>query len=564
MLSLPYSRRGALALTAALTAGCATAQTVTRSPPGLFRHGVASGDPRLERVIIWTRVTCGSGAEATLWEVARDEGFSNVVARGASLAGPDADFTIKIDVEGLEPGQRYWYRFKHGDEFSPVGRTGTLPIGSVQHVRFAVASCAHHAAGYFNAYRAIADTADIDCVVHLGDYLYEHGRGGPWTHLGRRLGRTPDPPHELVTLSDYRQRYAQYRLDADLSAAHQAAPWIVIWDDHESADNSWPGGARRHDDNMHGAWVDRREASLQAYYEWMPIREPARGRTRAQAWRAYEWGSLATLIVLETRLAARSAPLEFADALAAVDASENPQDRNAAMQRFLDERVGDPHRELLGAEQLNWVGEELSRSAAASKPWQVLANQTAMASMTLPNLAEAAPAPLRWLAYLRGGQVWDYLRASEFGAPASLDAWDGFPAERERLYAAAREAGANLITLTGDTHAFFAATLNDREGHRIGVELGATSVSSPSDLERAPSGVDVGALAREANPEALAYFNEQKRGFLLLDLTPEAAEATMIAVTTALSQVYESYPLARFTVQPVDGGGTSGLAQVAI
>ena len=280
------------------------------SPAASFVHGVASGDPSATGVLLWTRVTPRFEAETEVaWELAADPDFDRILRRGTAAALPARDYTVKAEVKGLDPGRHYYYRFRALGAVSQTGRTLTLPAGPVERFVVAACSCSNYPAGYFNAYRAMAQTDDIDVVLHLGDYIYEYEGGGYASARARELHRASVPGHEVVSLHDYRLRHAQYKSDPDLQAVHARHPFIVSWDDHESANDAWRDGAQNHDDSE-GEWPLRRRAAMQAYYEWMPIREP-RGDDPSANWRAFEIGDLATLLMLETRLSARSPQLDI-------------------------------------------------------------------------------------------------------------------------------------------------------------------------------------------------------------------------------------------------------------
>lgn len=242
----------------------------------VFRHGVASGDPDLDRVVIWTRVTTETEEPVELrWRVAADAQLSQPVARGTTIAAPDTDFAAQVDVDGLQPDTHYWYAFDAGDERSPVGRTRTLPGADVDHLRFAVVSCAKFNAGFFNGYARIADRDDLNFVLHLGDYIYEASQTPPASQTpGADIGRPFEPLHECKTLDDYRRRYAQYRADPDTQQMHHAHPLLTTLDDHEFADGAWRGGADEHKPERDGPWELRRAAAFQARAEWLPQRLP--------------------------------------------------------------------------------------------------------------------------------------------------------------------------------------------------------------------------------------------------------------------------------------------------
>lgn len=243
------TRRTTLAAISA-TAAVAAFPGLAEGKTEVFRHGVASGDPDATSVVLWTRVTVPAPLEVD-WELASDPSFARVVRQGRVTAGPERDFTIKVLAEGLEPGGRYYYRFLAAGAMSPIGQTRTLPVGRVERLGIALASCSNFAFGYFNAYDAIARDAAIDFVLHTGDYIYEYGSDGWGGDISRRIGRVHEPANEIVSLFDYRTRHAQYKTDAGSQAMHAAKPLLACWDDHESANNPWTGGAQRRPQGLH-------------------------------------------------------------------------------------------------------------------------------------------------------------------------------------------------------------------------------------------------------------------------------------------------------------------------
>jgi phosphodiesterase/alkaline phosphatase D-like protein len=545
-------RRALLAAGGVAVASCAprTAPVVAPFRSEVFRHGVASGDPLQDRVILWTRVTTGSDQAVDVrWRIARDPELLDVVAQGTAAAEPARDFAVKVDAAGLAPGSAYHYGFEALGARSPTGRTRTLPEGGTEPVSLAVVSCANHAAGYFHVYRDIARRADADLVVHLGDYIYEYGPGGYATGWGERHGRVPDPPHEITTLADYRRRHAQYKEDQDLQDAHAAAPWIVVWDDHETADDAHVSGAQNHEP-ADGDWSARKEAAVQAYMEWTPIREPAPGRAREAIWRVFELGDLATLVMLETRLTARSPEISWNDAPVPFTADPEDPEARAGVEAFLRDVVGAPEREMLGRAQEAEVEAALSRSVAAGKPWRLLGNQVVMGSIASPDFVKVAPRWLRLLMRLRDQESYALLRRSAFGVPLSLALWDGYPAARERLYAAARRAGSQLLTLSGDSHTFMVNRLIAADGSRMGVEIGTSAVSSPSVFAQVPDfGVDLSAVVAGVNPQ-MAHFNGYDRGYVRLTLTRDEARAELRRVDTveereARVETYKTFRITR-------------------
>jgi alkaline phosphatase D len=421
-----------------------------------------------------------------------------------------------------------------------------------------VASCSLHPGGLFNAYEAIARLERLDAVLHLGDYIYEYG-AAPNDYgmaVGAKLGRVPEPAREIVSLADYRQRHAQYKADPDLQAAHARAPWICVWDDHESANDCWVGAAENHDEGE-GDWASRKAAALQAYYEWMPIREPQAGGMREAINRSFDFGDVATLMMVETRLLARTQPLELPKDM---PMTTGPDGKPRPDLQAFAARLNAPDRQLMGAAQEAWLGSELKRSRAEGRRWQVLGNQVIMARVRIPD-AQAMMTPEQWSGVLAGldpdvaERVRQAVGLAKLGVPMSLDSWDGYPAVRERVYAMVKEAKASAITLTGDSHAFWVNELKDASGQRVGAEFGTTAVTSPSWGDAMP-GFDLGKLVAAGNEEVV--LNDQRsKGFLKLTLTREAATAELIAVSTHLAKPFTTRTVATYRVTPGTDGGVS-------
>ncbi|MCV2355295.1 alkaline phosphatase D family protein [Paucibacter sp. B2R-40] len=458
-----------------------------------FQHGVASGDPLSDRVILWTRVTPTNGRSAQVvdYSIAKDPAFTQIVSSGRSKAILERDFTVKIDALGLSPNTTYYYRFSVDGVISPIGRTKTLPVGGVSNLRMAVVSCSNHAYGYFNAYRRIAERADLDMVVHLGDYIYEYGAG----QYGNV--RTPEPTNEIVTLADYRMRHAQYKRDPDSQAMHRQHPLVAIWDDHETANNAYVDGAENHQASE-GAWAARVGAALQAYYEWMPVRvvDPAKPRNNA---RSYAFGNLVDLIMLEERLNGRSAQL-------------GTNIGNASGYFIQAGAYLDPARQLLGASEEAWLFNKLRSSTAK---WKFLGQGVMFAQVKVQGAPNSA-----------GGGVF-----------FNSDAWDGYQPARDRVYDVLKGNSSlgqapvnNVVILTGDIHSSWAADLSQDpnnanvatggydkvtgQGSRA-VEFVGTSISSPGVDNPAQAAGTIAALA-PANPH-LKYINLDKRGYMLID-----------------------------------------------
>jgi alkaline phosphatase D len=456
----------------------------------VFRHGVASGDPLADRVILWTRVTpSASGAQRVSWVLASDEKVTQIVARGEVETGAARDFTVKVDPSGLKPATTYYYRFSSAGEQSVVGRTRTLPAANVSHVRLGVVSCSNLPQGYFNAYACLANRRDLDAILHLGDYIYEYAN----TQYGdgTRWGRIPAPNKEMVVLEDYRIRHAQYKADQDSQAIHQMHPFICVWDDHEFTNNAWQGGAQNHNNDGadEGLWRARRTAATQAYFEWMPIREDAQTK-QERIYRAFRFGNLATLVMLDTRVVGRDEQTAREDTTIIESAS----------------------RQLLGAEQEQWLAEQIVTSSRDSATWTLLGQQVMFAPQTLPGV--------------RAGNV---------------DSWDGYRASRARVFDMVERAKIrNLAVLTGDVHSSWAYDLPRRpfDGYdkatgkgSLGVEFAGTSVTSPSNLGRGPEGPKQLADAMAARPH-LHYVDGRYRGYFIVDLTRDRLQADYYAVAT--------------------------------
>jgi len=503
-----------------------------------FQHGVASGDPLADRVILWTRVTVASPGTLSLkWELASDANFGAILARGDLVTGPDQDYTAKVDVTGLQPGSIYFYRFLLGAQVSPVGRTKTLPVGSVGQVRLAALSCSNFPAGYFNVCAEVAKRDDIDVALHLGDYIYEYGLIGYASQLAFAIDRESKPPHEILTLDDYRRRHAQYRSDADLRAMHAKMPVIAVWDDHDLADNAWSGGAANHDEATEGSFTARRAAAVQAYHEWLPTRRPD-PTDPLKIYRSFDFGNLASLHMLDTRLIGR--------------------DQQVTLDQYLSGLADGPTRQLLGTTQSDWLSARIATSGAT---WQVLGQQVLMARMHVPLSVASSISPETLAEYTLALSTPEALRSDEQRAlvaqrrvPYNLDAWDGYPAAREAVLAAARNQGKSLISLAGDTHNMWGANLTDANGQRVGVEFGTSSISSPGFETRLP--LISNSLLADAFLKMVAdlrFAETSKRGYLVLTLTPAEARGDWIEVDTVLSRSYTARITASMRTLPGPG-----------
>ncbi len=546
-------RRKALAMLGLGAAGPAAAQLP--KPLGVtFQHGVASGDPQADRVVLWTRITPESGQKqiAYTWKLNPLDRRAGGAKSGSGVTGPERDYTVKVDVGGLDPGRTYIFSFQAEGVTSPAGRTRTLPAGPTKDVVIATVSCALYPNGYFNAYKAIADLDRVDLVVHLGDYIYEYGGPGSYGMDSAVAGERPhDPPHECVTLDDYRRRHAQYKTDPGLQAAHERAPWIVAWDDHETANDSYKDGAEDHQPATEGDWSTRKAVALKAYYEWMPIREPAQGVSLAEAGhRSFRIGDLVSLIMLETRLTARDKQLVYADDLI-VDGKPDI----AGFRK----KYEDPARRMMSPAQETWLGDQLAASVKGGQAWQIIGSGVVMGRLKMPDLTKDIPpdrmAALPDATKRRLGRM---QAIASLGLPYGLDMWDGYPVDRERVYDAFKRAQARPIIISGDSHAFWANELSDAKGRRVACEFGGTAVSSPG--ADGSFGYPIGPAFVRASDE-VKFCDQGTRGFVLLTLTREEVRGDFIGVSSITSKTFTTSVVKSYRVTS-DGTGVSALKAV--
>lgn len=448
-----------------------------------FYHGVASGDPLKDRVIIWTRVTPDTQEDsvAVRWEVAADDRFEVIKSTGVFTTFPARDYTVKVDVGNLEPGNTYFYRFHAFEKTSPIGKTKTTPVAARDSLSFAVVSCSNWEFGYFNSYEAIAQQ-DVDAVLHLGDYIYEYGTG---KYGDTTIGRINIPEHEIISLTDYRLRHGQYRLDKGLQRMSQQHAMIAIWDDHEVANDTYKDGAQNHQPEE-GSFEDRKRAARQAYYEWMPIRESEK------LYRSFYYGELAEVIMLDERLEGRTKQAE----------------------NLSDPDLTNDVRSMLGEQQLQWFTEKLKTSTAQ---WKVIGNQV----------------------------IFSGLDESFYENAKSTDNWNGYPVERKKIADfIVNNTINNVVFLTGDTHASWAfeVALSPKQYAAkkeipFAVEFGTPSVSSGNWDERLT--YDTAKLGEQLylkfNPH-LKYVNGVDHGYMLLTLHKDHATASWYYVETLREQ----------------------------
>ncbi|MGW7075728.1 alkaline phosphatase D family protein [Streptomyces sp. NPDC054866] len=497
------SRRTALKAAAATTAlaPLAAAPLAHAAEGPAFHHGVASGDPLPDGVLLWTRVTpipeaspgSGKGPDTEVkWEMAKDKGFTQIVGRGSLTARATTDHTVKADVRGLSPATTYYFRFSAGDTHSPVGRTRTTPAheAAAPGVRFGVVSCANWEAGYFSAYRHLAARTELDAVLHIGDYIYEYQSGEyPAAEYGVRQH---EPRHEIVSLADYRTRHGAHKTDPDAQAMHAAHPLIAIWDDHEFADNTWSGGAVNHSPETEGDWAQRMAAAKQAYFEWMPVRPSTEGTV----YRRLRFGKLADLHLLDLR--------SFRSEQAGFGSGD----------------VDDPDRTITGRAQLDWLKAGLASSDAS---WKLVGTSV----MISPVAFGSVPAHLL-------EPIAELLGLPKEGLAVNGDQWDGYTDDRKELIShLVDKAIRNTVFLTGDIHMAWANDVPVRAATYPGspsaaTEFVVTSVTSDNVddmLHVAPhtlSLVAVGAV--KAANRHVKWLDMDSHGYGVLDVTAEGSQ----------------------------------------
>lgn len=480
-----------------------------------FTHNVASGEPWPDSMLLWTRYVPAAGDDMVRLqaEVALDPDFTKPVSGGSVQTGAWRDWTAKITVDGLKPGTVYYYRFVAPDgSKSPVGRTKTLPVGDVGRFRLGVFSCSNLPYGWFNAYGHAAARSDLDLWLHVGDYIYEYGTPAA-TDVRVLNERTLAPGHEILAITDYRMRYACYRADPDLQRLHQMAPMIALWDDHESTNDSWEGGAQNHQPAKEGEWNLRRAAAMQVYREWLPVSD--------EPWKAYPIGTLATLYRTESRLLGRTRPAD-------INAAYKASDPDSALKAFRDGIWHDPSATMLGSTQESWLAHAF-KANARSTAWQLVGMATIIGRTVMPQDA------VSWLRPDAGeksvASFRNNARAGKLGLPMWMDRWDGYPAARSRLLGAAQQADANLVMLSGDSHNAWAYALVE-DGRPAGVEFAGHAVTSQGmegSMAADPAIVARGFIA--ANPE-LKWADTSRRGYMMLDVTPQRVTGEWLFLQT--------------------------------
>lgn len=518
--SLSAPSRRTLVKAAAATAvvapvvGAATSARAADGPA--FLHGVASGDPLPDGILLWTRITptpdavpgSGRGADtAVRWEIAEDKEFARIVAQGSTVARAASDHTVKADVRGLAPATTYWFRFSAGDGGavrSPAGRTRTAPApgAATPGVRFGVVSCANWESGYFSPYRHLAARADLDAVLHLGDYIYEYATGS-YPDV-KYVVRPHEPRNEILTLADYRTRHGHYKTDADLQTLHATHPVIAIWDDHEFANDAWSGGAENHTPGAEGAWADRAAGAKQAYFEWMPVR----ASTEGTVYRRLRFGNLADLHLLDLR----------------TFRSQQSSIGNGS--------VDDPDRTITGRAQLDWLKSGLAGSDAT---WKLVGTSVMISPVAFGSVPAHLLEPLAGL-----------LGLPKEGLAVNVDQWDGYTDDRKELITHLRDRSiTNTVFLTGDIHMAWANDVPVKAATyplsaSAATEFVVTSVTSDNlddILHVAPQTVSVlAAAAVKAANRHVKWVDMDSHGYGVLDVTAERSQMDYYVVSDKTKQ----------------------------
>ncbi len=556
-----------------------------------FNYGVASGDPSLDGLVIWTYARYAdaslmNNSVALKYELAMDNAFTNVVKSGDANATSATGFTVKVNLSGLKPGTDYFYRFTSGFFKSGVGKTRTLPSMDAKQVKLAVFSCTLYSAGFFNAY-AEAAKSDAQFAIHLGDYIYEYGsdpsKFGNTDLLNKSsasaLSRVALPANDIVSLYDYRTRYAQYRSDPNLQMLHASMPWITVWDDHEFANNAFMTGAENHDPKTQGDWNTRKNNAAQAYHEWLPNRnDPLDAANRFKIYRRFDFANILSLHMLDTRIEGRVQ--QYANYGTAVSVAD--------YQPYISGLTtgSDINRTMISATQLDWLQKGFASSTAK---WQVLGNQDIMAKIWWPaNVLTSLgavyfnPSAANQAAFSQS--VTDYLTAKMTQAlggsltatqtalldptanpklPYNLDAWDGYPLNRELVLQSVQALNKPLIALSGDSHNAWFAQLTTLKGQKVGVEFAGSSVTSPG-FESLGLASIAPALDGSINSKQwidgngknfgmiddLNFIDTKSRGYLMMTFTLDYVKGEYIYLDTVVSNTYKSSIGKTITVTP--------------
>ncbi len=439
-----------------------------------FRYGVASGDPKPNAIILWTKITPNTTDSIIYgsYQLSTNRSFKENTKQIPFATNSSKNYCVKVDASNLTPNTWYYYRFIYKNDTSIIGRTKTAPNTNQKQVNFAVVSCSNYEHGYFNVYESITKANNVEAIIHLGDYIYEMPTG---VYSANMLDRKTFPPYEILTLTDYRDRYAHYRKDQQLQQLHQNFPFINIWDDHEIANDSYKNGASNHD-STEGDYLERLKHAKQAYYEWMPIRE----KEHSHLYRKLTYGDNINLLFLDTRIDGRDK-------------------QSSRKKRYRT----DSTRRLIGDKQFNWIKNNVSRD---SNTWNIFAQQVMITPFKVA------------------------------GVTANPDQWDGYLYEKNRLidYLVNQQIK-NIVVLTGDLHS---AWVNDiplkkykaRNGkNSLGVEFITPSITSSR-------GIPIPAWSVKLFNKHVKYLELKKHGYINFSISPEEIQANFNYVSTILSK----------------------------
>ena len=491
-----------------------------------FEHGVASGDPTKNKIILWTKITKTSKNTINVnWQISDNKNFSNLINLGTAKSYSYNDFSVKVDAKIPDKycGNEIYYRFYVDNIFSITGTTKTLPKNDPSNFNIAICSCSNYPGGFFNAYKEIANDNNIDLVLHLGDYLYEYEKDGYATEDSKRMNRVVEPQHEIVTLDDYRKRHALYKRDEDLQLLHSKKAMVAVWDDHEFTNDSWKYGAENHSYDE-GLFSTRKANAVKAYYEWMPIRE---SKSKLKIWRKFEIGSLFQLFMLDTRSIYRDEQLNLDNYI-----NKDKFD----VSRFKKDLF--KKRDLVGQEQFKWLDENLDNNFK----WSIIGQQVLVAPTVLPEIfskIDKSKIP----EYLH-----KYIKIAGMNIPYNTDSWDGYPNEREKLYKVLSKSQSNVV-LTGDTHNSWISNLYNKYNKFIAVEIATPAISSPNTVDTFGSITkDIDSDFVKSNKH-LKWTNGSNKGFVKLMIRRDNIKAKFQYVSTVKSRNYQLIDQNTFTVK---------------
>ncbi|MBI1339422.1 alkaline phosphatase [bacterium] len=547
-LASPLSRRLILVAAASGLGACATTTGGPASgrKPGAFTHGVASGDPFPDSVVLWTRFVAADGGPAVVgWEVAADESFQRVVAWGAETARPDNDFCVKPIAARLAPGRRYFYRFASASGYSPIGRTLTAPQpgDTTDALSVALFACSNLPTGWFTAYGHAAQDDSIDLCAHVGDYFYEY----PMSRYGESAltGRVVDD-FEPVTLPQYWSRYRSYRADPDLQELHRMKPWVMTWDDHDFTNDSWMGGAQNHQPETEGDWAKRKAAAIKAFRDWTPTRRSSVGGGLIH--RTLGWGRLADVIVLDSRMVGRTNQMDWQAALGAH--IDKPQTEFTNLARaFYEGPMSDPKRTILGDAQEAWFARELRRSSSGGVRWQVIVQGSVLGAAVMP--PNSADANAGGVATLRA-------KLGAAGLPYDIPLWCGYPEARRRFLAHCTASGSNVLAIGGETHSGWAFNLpGGADGRPACVEAAAFAVAASGKAGGEPVAKGPREDAFRASSPELGWCNLAECGYTRITVTRTAATADWVGFNDLTTRGRSPSSIERTVSEATDKHGAS-------